>query len=441
MTSKGGRTRFFQLSTRSLPFSKTSSGNLVSLSRLFSIVERHRDIPSDHSNPIWMVLLVFVPFAVACPSMGFRWACRNTTPQFAILLPPLISDLVVGALGVILLNMQHQASSVRELFTRSYWKMVGVGFLRALLVAFLNAALSHLGALPLQVIMKSSIVPCLLMQALVSGACPADPLQLLTIVTSLMGILLFVSSSSGGGDAELSAVGLVMAVLAAVSNALGDVLTGLVSKSRLLAASNPGAERIRCIVVMEFSKAFFLFCMLLCFEGSLLVSRGVLYGWDLRVAIGAVLAPSVKVVLFNLSIMQNGPLTSNLVATFDMAVVFFFDVCVFQSLEIDSRVLVLGMVTTSILAFFVHVMILKRDEHDVLAQMAQDIEKSAEGHAEASLASRVHTSRGSDAEVQCMLPSAVGAHDTQGISDTTTHVDADPSPVSSSRDDARVYRV
>eukprot|EP00959_Pyramimonas_sp_CCMP1952_P449927 9420718-Pyramimonas_sp.AAC.1 len=76
--------------------------------------------------------------------------------------------------------------------------------------------------------MKFAIVPCLCMEALANRACPADALQMLTIINTLVGICLFLISSSSDG-LEISILGVVFSICASMIDALSIASTGNVS--------------------------------------------------------------------------------------------------------------------------------------------------------------------------------------------------------------------
>ncbi|CAK0819607.1 unnamed protein product [Prorocentrum cordatum] len=323
--------------------------------------------PGAGKSILRMLPLILLPFSVSFRAMGYRWASNNGTPEFSLFLPSMFGAIIGAGLGCLLLLAKFGVDSTRRLFHKQYVLVCGIGVLRGIMFACENVALANVDSLIFIVTMKFAIVPCLCMEALAIKACPIDALQILTIINTLLGIWLFLISSSSDG-VESSILGIGFSMVASILDALADVSMGNVS-GRLMAPENEGAERFRCIVVMEFSKALMLTILSMTFEARVLLDKGILHGFDYKVWIGAVLGPELKTILGNVMVIVIGAVPANLAGTWDIAVTYMFKVVVFRTEDFGATALLLAMITCSILAYFVHMILLVKSQEAALKEV------------------------------------------------------------------------
>ncbi|CAK0896940.1 unnamed protein product, partial [Prorocentrum cordatum] len=326
----------------------------------------HRAIAQK--NALRRAGLLLVPVFLAFRAISFKWASNNGTPEFSLFLPPMVAALIGAGLGSLVLLARHGVDAARKLIHKQYMLVCGMGILRASLFASENVALANIDALLFVVTQKFAVCPLLIMEAIAYKKCPADALQLLTIVNALVGICLHMVLSLSD-DADVSLLGVIFTVLSAMLYALADTLMGYLSVRRMADTEDAGAERIRCLIVAELSKAVVLMFVSLTFEPSFLLDKGMLHGWDYKVVIGGVLVPELKVIWLDVMVMVSGALSAHLAASLDIAVTYVLEVVVFRTKDFGATALLLVMITCALLAYFLHMMLLVRAQEDALVEV------------------------------------------------------------------------
>jgi hypothetical protein len=331
-------------------------------------------VGAEKKSVFWTAALIIIPLLCYCRAMGYKWASNNDTPKFSKFLPPMFGACLVAGLGSAFVLVKYGVAATRRLLQKRYLLVAIIGILRGTLVACENIALTYVDALVFAVTMKFAIVPCLCMEAVAIRKCPADALQLLTIANSLMGICLYLVSSASDG-AELSILGIVFCIFGSLADALGDVSMGYVSGRLLARTEDVVAEKVRILIAMEVSEALTLMVVALSFETDLLFDKGMLYGWDYKVVVGACLANGAKRAAFNVMIMINGALPTNLAACFDITVTYIFDTLVFKTKDFGTTAMLLAMITFAIVAYFIHMILLVRERKVVVEEVRHSLSR------------------------------------------------------------------
>ncbi|CAK0811402.1 unnamed protein product [Prorocentrum cordatum] len=191
--------------------------------------------------------------------------------------PLLLGSLLLCVVLLFLLLAVHGRAEARKACSKKYASASLLGIFSALTFVLENFALANgLSATLVVLLNKCAILPGVIGETWLTRTAPYRA-QLLTMAALLLCIIVY--SLGDEGEINMSLVGLLLGLGAALSDAVGDITFEATAKSCLDdLEEDSGAETPRCSLVNEGYKSVSNIIMMLVFEREHL-SRGLFHGW------------------------------------------------------------------------------------------------------------------------------------------------------------------
>jgi hypothetical protein len=271
-----------------------------------------------------------------------------------------LGSLLLCVVLLFLLLALHGRAEARKLCNKRYASATLPGVFSALTFVLENFALANgLSATLVVLLNKCAILPGVLGEIWLTRTTPYRT-QLLTMAALLLCIVVY--SLGDEGEIDMSLVGLLLGLGAALSDGVGDIAFEATAKSCLDdVEEDSGAETLRCFLVNELYKSIFNIILMLVFEHKYL-SRGLFHGWGLPMLVGGVMSLPVMVALYNTAILTAGNLKTRIVASADIGIAYVMDAIIFGDTVRTSQCLLILAIIALI---------------GVYTQFAVDVQKAA----------------------------------------------------------------
>ncbi|CAK0860854.1 unnamed protein product, partial [Prorocentrum cordatum] len=281
---------------------------------------RMSEAATKTSTAARVTVLTSLPISLAWRSAGFRWAQDDMPAEFSRIAPLLLGSLLLCVVLLVLLLAVHGRAE-------GWWDFALANGLSATLVVLLN---------------KCAILPGVLGEIWLTRTTPYRT-QLLTMTALLLCIIVY--SLGDEGEINMSLVGLLLGLGAALSDGVGDIAFEATAKSCLDdLEEDSGTETLRCFLVNELYKSVFNIILMLVFEHKYL-SRGLFHGWGLPMLVGGVMPLPVMVALYNTAILTAGNLKTRIAASADIGIAYVMDAILFDdTVRISQCLLILAII-------------------------------------------------------------------------------------------------
>ncbi|CAK0861293.1 unnamed protein product [Prorocentrum cordatum] len=288
-------------------------------------------------------VLTSLPISLAWRSAGFRWAQGDMPAEFSCIAPLLLGSLLLCVVLLFLLLAVHGRAEVRKLWSKRHANATLPGIFSALTFVLENFALANgLSATSVVLLNKFAILPGVLGEIWLTRTTPYRT-QLATMAALILCII--VCSLGDDGEPNMSLVGLLLGLGAALSDGVGNIAFEATAQSRLDdLEEDSGAETLRCFLVNELCKSVFNIVLMLVFERKHL-SQGFFNGWGLPMLVGGVMPLPAMVALYNTAILTAGSLTTRMAASADIGIAYLMDALIFgDTVRISQGLLILAII-------------------------------------------------------------------------------------------------
>ncbi|CAK0850402.1 unnamed protein product [Prorocentrum cordatum] len=290
-----------------------------------------------------VIVLTSLPISLAWRSAGFRWAQDDMPAEFSRIAPLVLGSLLLCVVLLFLLLALHGRAEARKLCNKRYASATLPGVFSALTFVLENFALANgLSATLVVLLNKCAILPGVLGEIWLTRTTPYRT-QLLTMAALLLCIVVY--SLGDEGEIDMSLVGLLLGLGAALSDGVGDIAFEATAKSCLDdLEEDSGAETLRCFLVNELYKSVFNIILMLVFEHKHL-SRGLFHGWGLPMLVGGIMPLPVMVALYNTAILTAGNLKTRIAASADIGIAYLMDAVIFgDTVRISQCLLIFAII-------------------------------------------------------------------------------------------------
>ncbi|CAK0830425.1 unnamed protein product [Prorocentrum cordatum] len=233
----------------------------------------------------------------------------------------------VAALGCTLAALSRLCcwrSEVHELCNKKYASAALPGIFSALTFILENFALANgLSATSVVLLNKCAILPGVLGEIWLTRTTPYRT-QLLTMAA--LPLCITVYSLGDEGEINMSLVGLLLGLGAALSDGFGDIAFEATALDDL--EENSGAETLRCMLVNELYKSVLNIILMFVFEHKHF-SQGLFHGWGVRMLVGGVLPLPMMVALHSTAILTTSNLESKIAASADIGIAYLMEALIF----------------------------------------------------------------------------------------------------------------
>jgi hypothetical protein len=353
--SLASQASFFSSIVSELQQCGTQSSDLYVLGAHSSIVQGELSLLDGENNSSNAVrrnlskgMLVLVPLLVGFFPVGMKWAQQQShSPNgFSKFGPLMVASCCSSVIVLFTLLVKFGQTAVIELCSARYIVMVPSGLFCGARFILESMAVTSINPTVCAVVMKSNLVQCLWLSAVLLRIIPSN-VQCVTTFT-VVGICVAYVLSSADGALEASTAGIVLTLVAGFMDALSDLSCEIGARYCETQAQETG-ENLRCLVVYLSSSAMAATIAFFVGESHYLhLEHGFFHGWTHHTVFGVVLVHAFRSPLFAASITSCGALATNLAASLDMIVVCFFELTLLSNGPI--KLINVVLLTTLLLA-------------------------------------------------------------------------------------------
>eukprot|EP00929_Paragymnodinium_shiwhaense_P047853 TRINITY_DN24274_c0_g1_i1.p1 TRINITY_DN24274_c0_g1~~TRINITY_DN24274_c0_g1_i1.p1 ORF type:complete len:513 (+),score=120.97 TRINITY_DN24274_c0_g1_i1:111-1649(+) len=367
-----------------------AASNMVDRDSILGVLHA-ASVVREQQNQSWTVkkvlgkiVLFAFPFMRTARMVGFKWAKSQVEEPFSTLSPAFMAG-VIGTLTISLaLLVMYGRHEFGLLFDRQYFIIVAIGTFGGWAVALQNLALEHISASLVTTLMQLTNINMIVMQRVFFKKWPSTT-QILCLLGICCSCAAYSFSSSSGGDGEAVHIPSVIFMnLSAMSLALFGTFFELKSKKFCLAADEPTAELMRCMIYVEIGRASLSFAMMMVLDGENIIARGPLYGWKPfhSVLIGAAITTAIGTSGQQFCSNAFGVLTMRVAASLENTSTYIMEVLLLQVIPFRlADLFILMGLTVSGAAYAISAIEVRKAamkaEQDIVKKVSEQVRMSA----------------------------------------------------------------